>query len=393
MRRLSVMAALVLGLSLPLLGCPSARPGGPSATADPGTMAVVPTTVADSSRLLLVLGQGSDGTGAPAGIRAVRVDRPNPPEFVLEAVDAVWSPDGRYIAYSGTDSATLRRVMLLHITGREDSVLVFSDNRIMIPGMAWSPRSDAVGVLVFSNSAKPELVVIDVPRRAVLRRYQLPDSIVEFGHFVDAMRWSPDGSAILISSDAAVILNLADGAITYVSRTPVIAEWMPDGRGVYFFETTNHAQPFQLKLGGFFMRRRDASVAVPLASRQALDAIGLRESDFVAARMELSPSGRQLAVSAGPAGDSSGVRLYAMQSGAAFDITKPARTIWINGVVTSLEWSPDETRLAVVTIGRTGITVDQVDLRTARRSTISKLDFPGARMVLLLLYRIISWTQ
>jgi Tol biopolymer transport system component len=352
-----------------------------------------PVATGDSARLLLVLGQGSDGTGASPGIRAVRVDRPNPPEFTLESVNAHWSPDGRYIAFSGLDRATLSKVILLHIIGREDTVSIFADDRVIMPGMVWSPKSDAVGVLTYSIRDKAEFVVIDAARRAVLRRYELPDSIIEFGHFMDAVRWAPDGSAVLISSDAAVILDLADGAVTYVSRTPVIAEWMPDGRGIYFFETTNHTEPLERKLGGFFMRRRDAAGAVALASRPALDGIGLRESPFVTARMELSPSGRQLAVVAGSAGDSTGIRLYAMNPGTPFDITKPARTLWIKALVTSVEWSPDETRLAIVTAGEPGITIDQIDLRTGRKTALSRLDFPGARIVLLLLYPVISWTR
>jgi hypothetical protein len=392
------------------LGC--ARSPSVQTSAIPPTEAAASSRASvaatDSTRPLLVLGLDAASPEEPR-THALRVTSKVDTLFSLEAADAGWAPGGERIAYTRSTDRGRPQLRVRHLDRmwrmeREDTIAIGSSEEGVIPWPIWSPGGNAIGVLVHDKggfpSARVEFVVVDPARRAVARRYQLPEGVVNVPMYlsgVDKLRWAPDGTAVLISWGAGAILELESGRLDWISRAPIIGDWAPDGRGVYFFEVRAPDDPRQRGLGEFFYRPRGDGSKRRLADYQTLDKVALKESRFlVFARVLLSPSGRQLAVAAGSAGDSSGIRLYPGASSGDLDITKPERTIWVDAVVTGLEWSPDERQLAAVLVRPAGISIEQFDLGRSTWTRVGTLDLaklPGPAIDLLGLLRIVSWTQ
>jgi hypothetical protein len=363
---------------------------------------------ADSTRPLLVLALDAASPEEPR-THALRVTSKVDTLFSLEAADAVWAPGGERIAYTHSTGRGRTQLLVRHLdrmwrTEREDTIAVGSSDEGVIPWPIWSPSGDAIGVLVYEKSdflsARAEFVVVDPARRAIGRRYRLPEGLVSVPMYlsaVDKLRWAPDGTAVLLSWGAGAILELEPGRVDWISRAPIIGDWAPDGRGVYFFEIRDPDNPRQRGLGEFFYRPRGDGSKRRLADRQSLDKIALKEPRFlVFGRVLLSPSGRQLAVAAGSDGDSSGIRLYSGLSSDDLDVTKPERTIWVDAVVTALEWSPDERKLAAVLVRRARVSIEQYDIHRGTWTRVGTLDLaklPGPAIDLLGLLRVVSWTQ
>lgn len=191
--------------------------------------------------------------------------------------DAVWSPDGRWIAYSGEAEAK-SGLVISHPDGSEKTFLAETEGtNSPLPGqgndVTWSPDGKEIafisatpgpetaaaagdpmvftrylwrptageGIKPWNDNRRLHIFVVDV---ATKRVRQLTDGDY-YEHSID---WSPDGSTILFCSDRSPYadqffhynifgLNPATGAIrqlTTLESTQYNPAWSPDGKMIAF---------------------------------------------------------------------------------------------------------------------------------------------------------------
>jgi dipeptidyl aminopeptidase/acylaminoacyl peptidase len=195
--------------------------------------------------------------------------------------DAVWSPDGRWIAYQGeADGKT--GLVIAHPDGTATTLLApVAGTNAPLPGqgadIAWSPDSGEVaflsatpgpetaaasgdpmvftrylwrptageGIEPFNDNRRLHIFVVTLAGRKVR---QLTDGTY-YEHSID---WSPDGSTILFCSDRSpyadqffhynlYAVTPTTGAIrqlTTLETTQYAPAWSPDGRSIAFSGTT-----------------------------------------------------------------------------------------------------------------------------------------------------------
>ena len=163
--------------------------------------------------------------------------------------DAIWSPDGRSLAFFGNDDGGASDVYLIR---RDGSGL----RRLTPPGesdsaerfrraLAWLPDGKAIAFAVGTAAGAAELHVISLDG-APLRRLSLGGSAGDFDH----LSWSPDGQRVAatfetyeqagclgckgLESAYLAILDVRTGTLKRVFRDGRGASWSPSGRRVAF---------------------------------------------------------------------------------------------------------------------------------------------------------------
>jgi WD40 repeat protein len=159
----------------------------------------------------------------------------------------VLSPDGTSIVFIATGSFVRGEVfpdlwLGDAITGKRIARLVrtatnpdFEELRIVYSQPAFSPDGRLLAFTA-QRGGKDVLYVLDVARRSVRRRYQLPVD------GVTGPTWSPDGSRIAFSgtkggvTDLYVVDTSGTGfrALTHDVLGDIQAQWSPDGRSIAF---------------------------------------------------------------------------------------------------------------------------------------------------------------
>lgn len=322
---------------------------------------------------------------------------------------AVWSPKGTWFAvFAGTDRAGGQALYQVNLKGEVD--LVYdpkAEEHIIGWHPAWSPDGRKIAVLVgvLSKTGQRHLgvTVIDAVEKKVLSRHRIPDGTINLPYYMSPpnnFRWSPDGRKILISWEKAVVIDVEKmNCFFIVTDEPAVAEWAPDSESVLYFAISDRANPSKRALGGVYVKKLGDSNPVELIDRKGLVTLGLGlHPDICFALMVLSPTSSRLAIVTGTTKEKVvQLQIHHLKAG-AFDLSQPARTFQTDERITALEWSPDESRVAVVTLDKDGrAAVKVLHLETGVWSTVAKINLDlqqlGVTGLELLGYKNLSWTQ
>ena len=164
-------------------------------------------------------------------------------EFEVLHEPPQWSPDSRHLAvvlYQPDASPELRgrSLHLVGADGGEPRQLA----RSVVNGPSWSPdgqwlayaRATAdpgVALFIVGTDGTGNRRITDIPSWRAPRRPRV--DVLHSEAWIDTVAWSPDGTRILVRSDAgsaAFVVTLATGEITELRLDSVrAAAWSPDG--------------------------------------------------------------------------------------------------------------------------------------------------------------------
>ncbi len=193
----------------------------------------------------------------------------------------VWSPDGKWIAYYGSEGGN-RALRIVHPDGSAGiSLATVMGTNSPEPGegesLTWSPASDRIAFV--SATPGPETQAANGDPMVITRYLYKPTAGEGMTHFNDNRRlhiftvevaskrvrqlttgdyyehsidWSPDGREILFVSNRepnydeffnydVFAVNVADGTIRRVTATEsceYAPRWSPDGKSIAFLSTT-----------------------------------------------------------------------------------------------------------------------------------------------------------
>ena len=145
-----------------------------------------------------------------------------------------WSPDGREIAYYGFRQGR-RQLFVVPVEGGEPSPVAPDSSNQRFPD--WAPDGRRL-VFHSDGTGRFELYVVE---RLAASRWGFPRQLTTEGG--QEARWSPDGSTIVYLRDSGIWLIdpgggaprlLIDTGVQAPSRKPLLAQWAPDGRTVYY---------------------------------------------------------------------------------------------------------------------------------------------------------------
>jgi dipeptidyl aminopeptidase/acylaminoacyl peptidase len=216
---------------------------------------------------------------------------------------AAWSPDGRTIAATFSDTARTHLALLVRETGLPDTVNVAAPGWRTEPAWpAWSPSGDQVAFMVggatMQTFGRMEVAILNIAQRAVTRRIPLPPGVLSGGFDpVVKARWSPDGNGILYCGLYRCLITNVELGRTQPSGGSIIADWSADGKQLIYF-TFSNTFPFgggrgRPSVTGFRARVPGSLTETVLADSAALARAGFAPFSFLQqGAMELSPSGR-----------------------------------------------------------------------------------------------------
>jgi Tol biopolymer transport system component len=145
-----------------------------------------------------------------------------------------WSPDGRELAYYGFRNGR-RRLFVMPVDGGSAGAVARDSGNQRYPG--WSPDGRHL-VFHSDRTGRFELYVVE---RDTAGHWAAPRQLTTDGG-QDA-RWSPDGGSIvyvrntglwIIAPDGGAPRLLVDAGDSGARPEPLLAQWAPDGRTVYY---------------------------------------------------------------------------------------------------------------------------------------------------------------
>lgn len=145
-----------------------------------------------------------------------------------------WSPDGREIAYYGFRQGR-RRLFVVPVNGGAPSAVALDASNQRFPD--WAPDGRHL-VFHSDRTGRFELYVVE---RDATGRWSPPRQLTTEGG--QEARWSPDGGAIVyVRKDGLWVIAPGGGAPRRLigtgdraaPQTPLLAQWAPDGRTIYF---------------------------------------------------------------------------------------------------------------------------------------------------------------
>ena len=331
-----------------------------------------PTSGAKITRPILYYDIKTVNGTATAVWRAVtmsgnEVSSPNPGDGTPS-----WSPDGKWIAILTHD-----RLLVQALDGKNRDLFTAQtgENIVFEYGPAWSPDGKKLAMLVNSGNTFSS-VIVSVSDASVLARYPVrtPASDPNFGGAMrnlfnqtalqtlinccprDAFTWSPDGTKILLSvgdcfnsGPHASVIDTTTGDVQSVADGPVVAEWTPDSKAVYYLATVPMKPGKEpCKLGDLNLKPLGQPPVKLLDPEQLVTAGVGQEAGFRAGVMALSPDGSRLAVAAGAPGSKNGnvviftINRETNSPGSASRIYQSQSTD-----IAAIDWSPDGKALAV----------------------------------------------
>jgi hypothetical protein len=321
---------------------------------------------------------------------------------------AVWSPKGTWFAvFASTDGASGPALYAVNL--KREVELIYDPKgteRIIGWHPAWSPDGRKIAVLaaIPSNMGRRDfsVTVIDAVGKKVLSRHRIPEGTINLPYHLSPpnnFRWAPDGRKILVSWEKVVVIDVEKGRVFAVSDEPAVAEWAPDSESVLYFAISDRANPRERALGGFYAKKLDDSNPVELMDRKGLATLGLSMHPGIHfALMVLSPTGSGLAIVTGTTkGEVVQLQLHDLKGGSLV-LNKPARTFQTDELITALEWAPDESRVAAVTLSKGGrVAIKVLDLKTGKWNMVAEVNLDlkqlGVAGLELFGFKNLSWTQ
>jgi Tol biopolymer transport system component/DNA-binding SARP family transcriptional activator len=163
-----------------------------------------------------------------------------------------WSPDGRELAYYGFRQGR-RRLFVMPVEGGPPSAIAADSGNQRFPD--WAPDGRH---LVFHSDRTGRFELYTVERDAA-GRWRPPRQLTNQGG--QEARWSPDGRSIVYVRNAGLWLIqpgggaprlLVDTGNGAVRSAPLLAQWAPDGRTIYFkaLDADGHASIWSIAATG-----------------------------------------------------------------------------------------------------------------------------------------------
>jgi Tol biopolymer transport system component len=302
--------------------------------------------------------------------------------------EAAWSPDHRSIVFV-TPNANHLDIKPVGGSAHQIYTANTASGVGLVQWPLWAPNGQSVAVVAnrgsladLSNSrSQAVLVVIDLPKLH-LHTYPLPRGLVDLPYPttpLDGFAWSPDSSKILISWKGAAVIDLATGAVSTISQTPIVAGWGPHSDSIYYLGI--HQTMFDSghpAVTGLYVRRPASKTASLLLSAAALRRAGLslqRGPEYGSVR--LSPDGTKLAIATGTATLGTTILVYGFRDD-RLQTAHPIVTSHTSSLVWELSWAPDNRNIAAFTSNGKTPTISAFD--TAHRSwhTLTNLPFINA---------------
>ena len=145
----------------------------------------------------------------------------------------VWSPDGRYIAYTGVGKRIRapfsKATLMLSETGNDRPRYLLKIPResdtIPVPSgpIAWSPDGQEIALLLPAEG-NPQIITIAVD--GTHRTFaELPEEVPLHPEKITNLEWSPDGESILIAGDNTVVIVQDTGSVTTIKNEGSYASW------------------------------------------------------------------------------------------------------------------------------------------------------------------------
>lgn len=372
-------AALIMGAA-----CGSQPQGESSPPPAPSSMLaerpILHMTAIGSSWSVVAVGLSGERTGTNAGW------------------GFAWSPDGRSYASLGNDHRTLYIVSAQGVRQNLWTTPAIETLSIYWPPAAWSPDGTRIAVTTEDdtmaiNERRHWLVVVDVARRTVVSKTELPwellDNSNSGGDPPRNFAWSTNGTRVLINWDRTAVVEVSTGEVAKVTDTQSFADWIgPDTVG-YF---TVDERP---SLSGFYSWNAVTARTTQVASARDLALANLNANPllfFGHGLAVVSPDGTKLAVvtwknSASDLKDGATIRIYTLPIGSAASLKAPLAKFDTGLVVLSADWSPDGRYIAYLGFngGQTSAgswsdvkgTVNLLDLAAGTSRSVDEVSFPS----------------
>ena len=273
---------------------------------------------------------------------------------------------------------------------------------------AWSPNDRSIAVFLHKES-RYRIAIFDVDLLTVVARLPITPAVgaednnfFAFTNFFywDAFAWSPDGTKMLLSVGSccrntvrALVMDAATGKSDPVSDVPVVAEWAPDSKAVFYLRTVQRGASGAVTpaMGELYVKRLDAPASRLLSAAQ-LQAIGFSQTRGLrAATITLVPDKQQLAISAISVDGKHGLVAVFPANSSDDELGVPRTFQAAEGEITGIEWSPDSRSLAVQT-AFPGVHIKRLDLMTGTWTTLVDLQIP-LDSIDFLGSKTLSWTR
>jgi WD40 repeat protein len=317
------------------------------------------------------------------------------------------SPDGGRFAYHGRTPAYDDYVAVMSLTGERTVVFEAGSDEFVSRGWlsVWSP-GNRLAVLVQSGPrGKPSLVLLELGGERPPVRHRLPGNVFprtfQFPFFGEwppyAVRWSPDDRHLLIAGRRTIVVDVASGRSRQLHDRPAIADWAPSGAGIFVLEARREGVP-DMRFAALTDRRSRVAIGTAELVQAGLGETILLHTPI----LKVSPSGKRLAIAGTAHGESVDgiILLYDLPAGQDVPAPVPSSVLRPGAPVLALEWSPDETALALLAFDPTEdpgrpLAIRILDLASGEQRTVARpgpfygvqdLDFIG-------LTNTLSWSR
>lgn len=268
----------------------------------------------------------------------------------------------------------------------------------------WAPDGRRLAVLTFqprpNHPRLNVLVVIDTATTKTILRQEISEQTIHLPYYFSPpgkFGWSPDGRKILIAWENVIVVDAENGRVETFAPAPAIAEWAPDRSGVYFFAMKNYSDPRTRALGALYLKKLGVQGPTTILDEGRVRAAGLDFLPLILGRMALSPLGNELAVALGLANRKTMVlQVYDLKTGQTSPFERPSKSFELQRLVLALDWAPDESGLAALTVGDDGLRVERLDLASGEwkvLATVIEASKMGSVHADALGFIGLSWTR
>jgi Tol biopolymer transport system component len=271
--------------------------------------------------------------------------------IVDDSVGAVWSPNGEWFADVSFDRKQLN---LGSLKGELTAILAAEGEEEFIPAVAWSVDSQKIAVITgMPGQYDPglELLVVDVTKKQALSHYALAGSL-QSDYLVapTKFRWSPDGQKILIVWQSTIVVDLKSGMSETISDRSLAAEWTSDGQAIYYLGFSDASPP---ELESLNLKALGSDQPRKLADKSGLTKLDVKSSGYTLSLglLALSPDGKRLVLVGGA--DEGGVMyVYNLAETGTIALGNPAGELRTTEPIVALDWSPQGSGLAFMTVSK-----------------------------------------